>query len=54
MARLITTLSRVRDLQKGLGYLTSAEKEMGIVVEGVWKQQTSREMLVEEQQMALF
>jgi hypothetical protein len=35
MARLITTLSRARDLEKVLSYLSSAEKEMGAVVERV-------------------
>jgi hypothetical protein len=54
MARLITTLSRTRDLEKVLSYLSSAEREMGAVVEGVWKQQNPREVLVEERQMMLF
>jgi len=53
MARLITTLSRVRDLEKILRYLGS-EREMGVVVERVWKQQSPREILVEERQMRLF
>jgi hypothetical protein len=54
MARLITTLSRARGLDKILSYLSSAEKEMGAVVERVWKKQNPREMLVEERQMRLF
>jgi hypothetical protein len=54
MARLITTLSRARGLDKILSYLSSAEKEMGAVVERVWKQQNPREMFVEERQMRLF
>jgi len=54
MARLITTLSRTRDLDKVLSYLTSAEKEMGVVVERVWTRQSPRGMFVEEQQMVLF
>lgn len=54
MARLITTLSRARDLEKILGYLSSAEREMGTVVERVWKGQNPRELLVEERQMRPF
>jgi hypothetical protein len=54
MARLITTLSRVRDLEKILGCLTSAEKEMGAIVERVWKWQNPGEWPVEERQMRLF
>jgi len=54
MARLITTLSRARDLDKILSYLNSAEKEMEAVVERVWKRQNPREILVEERQMRLF
>lgn len=54
MARLITTLSRARDLEKILGYLSSAEREMGAVVERVWKQQNLRDVLLEERQMRLF
>jgi hypothetical protein len=54
MARLITTLSRARDLGKILDHLSSAEREMGAVVERVWKRQNPREMLVEERQMRLF
>jgi putative DNA methylase len=54
MARLITTLSRTRDLEKILSTLSSAEKEMGAVVERVWKQQNPRELLMEERQMRLF
>jgi len=54
MARLITTLSRARDLEKILGYLSSAEKEMGAVVERVWKRQNPRDVLLAERQMMLF
>jgi adenine-specific DNA methylase len=54
MARLITTLSRARDLEKVLGYLSSAEKEMGAIVERIWKQQNPRDVLLEEWQMRLF
>jgi putative DNA methylase len=54
MARLITTLSRTCDLEKILSTLSSAEKEMGAVVERIWKQQNPRELLVEERQMRLF
>ena len=54
MARLITTLSRIRDLEKILSYLSSVEGEMGVVVERIWRQQNPREILVEEQQMRLF
>jgi putative DNA methylase len=54
MARLITTLSRTCDLEKILSTLSSAEKEMGAVVERVWKQQNPRELLMEERQMRLF
>jgi len=54
MARLITTLSRARDLEEILSYLSSAEKEMGAVVERVWKQQNPRDVLLEERQMRLF
>ena len=54
MARLITTLSRARDLEKTLSYLSSAERDMGAVVERVWKQQNPRKILVEEQQMTIF
>jgi hypothetical protein len=54
MARLITTLSRARNLEKILSYLSSAEREMGTVVERVWKQQNPEEWLVEERQMRLF
>ena len=54
MARLITTLSRTSALGKILTYLSSAEKEMGAVVERVWTQQNPREILVEKQQMRLF
>lgn len=54
MARLITTLSRARDLEKVLRYLSSTEREMGTVVERVWTQQNPREILVEERQMMLF
>ena len=54
MARLITTLSRSRDLEKILSYLSSVEREMSPVVERVWKQQNPREILVEERQMRMF
>jgi putative DNA methylase len=53
MARLITVLSRTRHLEKILNYLDSVEREMGVVVEGIWKQQNPRDVL-EEQQMRLF
>jgi adenine-specific DNA methylase len=54
MARLITTLSRARDLEKILSYLSSTEREMGAVVERVWKHQNPRDVLLEERQMRLF
>jgi len=54
MARLITTLSRTRDLEKILNYLSSVEKEMDVVVERIWKQQNPREPHLEERQMRLF
>ncbi len=54
MARLITTLSRARHLEKILSYLSSAEKEIGATVERVWKQQNPGEWPVEERQMRLF
>ena len=54
MARLITTLSRTRDLGKILDYLGSVEKEMGGVAERIWKQQNPRDLLLEEGQMRLF
>jgi hypothetical protein len=54
MARLLATLSRARDLDKILSYLSSAEKEMGTVVERVWKRQNPRELPVEERQIRLF
>jgi len=54
MARLITTLSRTRDLEKILGYLSSVERETDLVVERIWKHQNPREMLVEERQLRLF
>ena len=54
MARLITILSRARGLEEILGYLSSAEKEMGAVVERVWKRQNPRDVLLEEWQMKLF
>jgi len=54
MARLLTTLSRTRDLGKILDYLGSVEKEMGVVVERIWKQQNPRDLLLEERQMRLF
>ena len=53
MARLITTLSRTRDLEKTLSYLSSVEREMGVVVERIWKQQSPRGVL-EKRQMRLF
>jgi adenine-specific DNA methylase len=52
-ARLITTLSRARDLENVLSYSSSVEREMSIVVERIWKQQNPRNVL-EEQQMRLF
>jgi putative DNA methylase len=54
MARLITTLSRTRDLEKILSYLSSVENEMSLVVESIWKQQNPRDLLLEERQMRLF
>jgi len=54
MARLITTLSRTRDLERILGYSSSTEREIGVAVEKLWKQQNPRELLVEERQMRLF
>ena len=54
MARLMTTLSRARDLEKALSYLSSVKGEMGTVVERIWEQQDPREMRVEERQMRLF
>jgi adenine-specific DNA methylase len=54
MARLITTLSRARDLEKILSYLSSAEREMGVAVDRVWKRQSPRDVLLEERQMRLF
>ncbi len=54
LARLITTLSRARDMEKILSYLGSAEKETDAVVEGIWKQQNPRDVLSEERQMRLF
>ena len=54
MARLITTLSRTRGLEKILSHLSSAEREMGVVVERIWKQQNPRDVLLEERQMRLF
>jgi putative DNA methylase len=54
MARLITTLSRTRDLEKILSYLDSVEEEMSVVVERIWKGQNPRDLLVEERQMRLF
>jgi len=53
MARLITTLSRVRDLEKILSYLSSAEKQLAAVSERIWKQQNPRGMFSEELQMRL-
>jgi len=53
MARLITTLSRTRDLEKILSYLSSVKREMDVVVERIWKQQNPRDVL-EKRQMALF
>lgn len=54
MARLITTLSRTSDLGKLLDYLGSVEKEMSVVVERIWKQQDTKDLLLEERQMRLF
>lgn len=54
MARLRTTLSRVRDLEKILSYAGSIEKDMDVVVEGIWKQQNPRDAFLEERQMRLF
>ena len=54
MARLITTLSRVRDLEKMLVYLDTVEEETGTVVRRIWKQQNPQAPLVEERQMRLF
>ena len=54
MARLITILSRTRDLERILSYLNSVESKMGVVVERIWKQQNPRGVLVEERQMRLF
>jgi putative DNA methylase len=54
MARLLTTLSRARDLERILGYLSSAEREMDAVIEGIWKQQNPRDVLLEGRQMRLF
>jgi len=53
MARLITTLSRAHDLRKILSYLDSVEKEVGVIVEGIWERQNPRDMF-EERQMRLF
>lgn len=54
MARLITTLSRTRALEKILSYLDSVGKEMSVVAERIWKRQDPRELFAEEQQMRLF
>jgi len=54
MARLITTLSRTRDLEKILSFSSSVEKDISAVVERIWKQQNPREALVGERQMRLF
>ena len=54
MARLVTTLSRTRDLEEILSYLSSVEREMDVVVERIWKQQNPRDVLLEERQMRLF
>jgi putative DNA methylase len=54
MARLITTLSRTRDLEKILNYLSSVEKEMDVVVERIRKQQNPRDLRLEKRQMRLF
>ena len=53
LARLITTLSRTGDLEKVLSYLGSVEREVGAIVEKIWKQQNPRKVL-EERQMRLF
>ncbi|MFQ5341709.1 MAG: DNA methyltransferase [Anaerolineae bacterium] len=54
MARLITTLSRVRDLKKMLVYLDTVEEEIGTVVRRIWEQQNPQASLVEARQMRLF
>jgi adenine-specific DNA methylase len=52
-ARLITTLSRARDLENVLSYSSSVEREMSIIIERIWKQQILKNAL-KEQQMRLF
>jgi len=54
MARLITTLSRLCDLDKMLAYLDAVEEETGTVVRRIWEQQNPQAPLVEERQMRLF
>ena len=54
MARLITTLSRLCDLEKMLAYLHAVEEETGTVVRRIWEQQNPQAPLVEERQMRLF
>jgi putative DNA methylase len=54
MARLITTLSRTRDLGKIISYLSSVERDMGVVVESIWKKQSPTRGVLEERQMRLF
>lgn len=53
MSRLITTLSRIRNLEDILSYLDSAEGKMTAVVERIWEQQNPRAVF-EERQMRLF
>lgn len=48
MARLITILSRTRELEKTLSYLSSVEKGVSVVVERIWKQQNPRDLLLVE------
>ncbi len=54
MARLITTLSRMRDLETILNYLDSVKEEVNIAVEKLWRRQNPRDVLSEERQMRLF
>ena len=54
MARLITTLSRIRDSEKILTYLSFVEEDMSVTVEKIWEQQNPMNLPSEERQMRLF
>jgi putative DNA methylase len=54
MARLMKTLSRTRDLEGTLDYLSSIERDVDVAVERIWKEQIPRDVSLEERQMRLF